>query len=73
MAPEMLMEEKELYGPPLDIYSFGVMLYEMVLGEHPFLKLGGKSNCTKQTNQTKNKQTNKQNKQTQKKHNKQTN
>lgn len=40
MAPEMLLEQKHLYGTGLDMYSFGVLFYEMVLGQKAFGDLG---------------------------------
>jgi len=45
MAPEMLLQEKDLCGKPLGMYSFGVLLYEMVFGTNPFVSLGGKEQC----------------------------
>ena len=33
-APELLKMEK--YGPPIDIWSLGVSLYQIITGEHPF-------------------------------------
>lgn len=35
MAPEILRGEK--YGEAADIYSFGVILWEMVTGDIPFM------------------------------------
>lgn len=41
MSPEMI--EGATYSQPLDIYSFGIILYEMVFGSNPFSKMNGAS------------------------------
>jgi serine/threonine protein kinase len=42
MSPEQVRGEPKLMGPKSDIFSFGVMLYELLSGKHPFL---GKSSA----------------------------
>jgi serine/threonine protein kinase len=37
MSPEQVRGEPKLMGPKSDIFSFGVMLYELLAGKHPFL------------------------------------
>jgi serine/threonine protein kinase len=37
MSPEQVQGELKLMGPKSDIFSFGVMLYELLAGKHPFL------------------------------------
>lgn len=44
IAPELLMGQKQ-YGPPIDMFSAGVLLYEMVFGYAPFYP---PSSCTYQ-------------------------
>ena len=39
MGPEMI--EGMTYSKPLDIYSFGIILYEMVFGSNPFARMNG--------------------------------
>lgn len=39
MAPEMC--EWNSYEKPVDIYSFGMMLYEMVIGQNPWTQFHG--------------------------------
>lgn len=36
MAPEMLQREK--YGPEVDWWALGVVMYEMMVGRHPFIE-----------------------------------
>jgi serine/threonine protein kinase len=38
MAPEVMAGEK--YGPPADIFSFSMVMYELCTGHRPFPKLG---------------------------------
>jgi len=37
MAPEQVQAESSMMGPKSDIFSLGVMLYELLSGKHPFL------------------------------------
>ena len=41
MAPEMMLEEKDKYGTPLDIYCYGMVLYELLFGANPFREQSG--------------------------------
>ena len=36
MAPEQALGQQEKIGPATDIFSLGVMMYEMLSGKHPF-------------------------------------
>ena len=38
----MVKAEKELYGASLDIYSFGMTLYDMIFSRNPWARLGGR-------------------------------
>ena len=40
MAPEQLRKDAKLLGPHTDVWGFGVMLYEVLTGERPFLGAG---------------------------------
>lgn len=35
MAPEIVLK-KEYYGPPVDIWACGILLYVMLVGTFPF-------------------------------------
>jgi serine/threonine protein kinase len=37
MSPEQVQGEQRVMGPKSDIFSFGVMLYELLSSKHPFL------------------------------------
>jgi len=37
MAPEIILK-KQYYGKQIDIFSMGVMLFELRIGVYPFLK-----------------------------------
>lgn len=37
MSPEQVQDEPNLMGPKTDVFSFGVILYELLTGKHPFL------------------------------------
>ena len=37
MSPEQVQGESKRMGPKSDVFSFGVMLYELLAGKHPFL------------------------------------
>ena len=41
MAPE-LFEEDEQYGPSIDVYSFGILAYEILTANEPYYELGEK-------------------------------
>ena len=43
MAPEQLRKDAKLLGPHTDVWGFGVMLYEVLTGERPFLGSGSRS------------------------------
>jgi len=40
MPPEMFNENPEYEGPPVDVYSLGVVLFTMLTGEYPYAKAG---------------------------------
>ena len=39
MAPELMNAENCMYGPPVDIYSFGMIMYEFLSGGKPWREL----------------------------------
>jgi serine/threonine protein kinase len=41
MAPELFLDEHVHYSNKVDVFSFGVLLYEIVTGEKPFQDCGG--------------------------------
>uniref|UniRef100_A0A6B2KZC6 Protein kinase domain-containing protein n=1 Tax=Arcella intermedia TaxID=1963864 RepID=A0A6B2KZC6_9EUKA len=45
LAPEILREESS--GAPSDVYPFGIMMWELVSGEHPFMQFNFSSEIEK--------------------------
>ena len=48
MAPELVRDGGDAAGPEADIYSFGVILYEIAHGKNPFSELPSKCHANNQ-------------------------
>lgn len=40
VAPEMLANPEEQYGPQVDVYAFGIITYEVITKKEPYFELG---------------------------------
>lgn len=44
LAPEVIDDENDKYGPKIDVYSFSIIAYEILTGKEPFFEQPSKRN-----------------------------